>query len=473
MKRYLFALIALTSLSIFSTSCSDDDKDTVTPPGGGTDSSGYVVLKGDIAANRTLTADKKYILNGFVYVKSGATLTIEPGTIVLGDRVTRGSLIVSRGGKLMAEGTAAKPIVFTSSMPAGARREGDWGGVILLGKAKINTGEAKIEGNLTVPAGADEKAYFWYGGNDDADNSGSLKYVRIEFAGITYSPDNEINGLTLGGVGNGTKISYVQIYRSGDDAFEWFGGSVNCDHLVATASLDDDFDTDNGFSGKVQFGVAQRYKSIADQSGSNGFESDNDANGSAGVPQTSAIFSNMTIVGPYQSGNSGSIDPSFQNAAQIRRNSAISIHNSILMGFPVGLYIDDTKVSVAAATSQNAIDGRLKFQYNIIAGCGKNYRGEWIDANSAAWTTWLAASNTITLGTVAEIGLKDPFKFSGAISTTTGTPSFLLNATSPALAGASFEGLTGFTAVTYRGAFDGTTDWTTGWTTASAETTVY
>jgi hypothetical protein len=472
MKRYLFALIALTSLSIFSTSCSDDDKDTVTPPGGG-DSTGYVTLKGDISANQTLTADKKYILNGFVYVKTGVTLTIEPGTVLLGDRVSKGTLIVSRGGKLMAEGTAAKPIVFTSSMPAGARREGDWGGVILLGKAKINTGEAKIEGGLTVPTGADEKAYFWYGGNDDADNSGSLKYIRIEFAGISFSADNEINGLTMGGVGSSTKISYVQIYRSGDDAFEWFGGNVNCDHLVATASLDDDFDTDNGFSGKVQFGVAQRYKSIADQSGSNGFESDNDANGSVNAPQTSAIFSNMTIVGPYQTGKSGTIDPSYQHAAQIRRNSAISIHNSILMGFPFGLYIDDSKVAVPNSTSQNAIDGRLKFQYNIIAGCATNFKGEWITANAAAWSTWLTASNTTTLDAVTDVMLKDPFKFSGAIATTVGTPSFLLNATSPALIGASFEGLTGFSIVTYRGAFDGTTDWTTGWTTASAETTVY
>jgi len=474
MKRYLFALIALTSLSIFSTSCSDD-KDTVTPPGGGTDSSGYVTLKGEIAANQTLSAGKKYILNGFVYVKSGVTLTIEPGTVILGDRVTKGTLIVSRGGKLMAEGTAAKPIVFTSSMPAGARREGDWGGVILLGKAKINTGEAKIEGGLTVPTGADEKAYFWYGGNDDADNSGSLKYIRIEFAGISFSADNEINGLTMGGVGSNTKISYIQIYRSGDDAFEWFGGSVNCDHLVATASLDDDFDTDNGFSGKVQFGVAQRFKSIADQSGSNGFESDNDANGSANAPQTSAIFSNMTIVGPYQAGKGGTIDPSYQHAAQIRRNSAISIHNSILMGFPVGLYIDDVKVAVPNATSQNAIDGRLKFQYNIIAGCATNYKGEWITANAAAWTSWLNASNTTTLDAVTDVQLKDPFKYSAAIATgtTVGAPSFLLGATSPALTGAMFEGLTGFVTVAYRGAFDGTTDWTTGWTTSGAETTVY
>jgi hypothetical protein len=475
MKRYLFALIALTSLSILSTSCSNDDDNNVNP---GKDSTGYVTLKGDISANQTLTADKKYILDGFVYVKSGITLTVEPGTIIMGDKATKGTLVVTRGGKLMAEGTAAKPIVFTSSQAAGARSDGDWGGIILLGKAKVNptAGEAKIEGGLVPTNGGDEKVYIYYGGTDDADNSGSLKYIRIEFAGIPYTPDNEINGLTMGGVGNGTKISYIQVYRSGDDAFEWFGGSVNCDHLIATYSWDDDFDTDNGFSGKVQFGVAQRYKSTADVSGSNGFESDNDSNGSENAPQTSAVFSNMTIVGPITSGSSTSgINANFQHAAQIRRNSSISIRNSLLVGFPYGLYIDDSKV-VGNKTSQNAIDGKLKFQDNIIAGCTTSYKGEWLTANTAAWTTWLGATNTTVLPAVADVLLKDPFKYSAGVtsaSASIGTPSFLLNATSPALTGAIFTDLTGFTTVTYRGAFDGTTDWTTGWTTAGAENTAY
>jgi hypothetical protein len=384
-------------------------------------------------------------------------------------------LVVSRGGKLMAEGTAAKPIILTSSQAAGARSQGDWGGVILLGKAKVNAagGEAKIEGGLVPTTGGDEKAYIYYGGTDDADNSGSLKYLRIEYAGIAYSADNEINGLTMGGVGNGTKISYIQVYRSGDDAFEWFGGSVNCDHLVATYSWDDDFDTDNGFSGKIQFGVAQRIKTIADQSGSNGFESDNDANGSSNTPQTSAIFSNMTIVGPYTAGNSGSINANFQHAAQIRRNSAMSLYNSLLIGFPVGLYIDDSKVAVASATSTNAIEGRLVFKNNIIAGCGTNWKGEWINGNTAAFNAFVTASSSTLLDSVAKVMLKDPYKFSAGVSTTVGTPSFLLNAASPALTGASFVGLTGFTSVEYRGAFDGTTDWTTGWTTAGSENTAY
>lgn len=471
MKRSFLVLIAALSLGAFS-SCSNDD-DGVKPPAG-SDSS-VVRLKGDITANQTLSASKKYLLDGFVYVKSGVTLTIEPGTVIMGDKASKGTLVITRGGKINAEGTAAKPIVFTSAQPAGARAQGDWGGVILLGKAKTNAagGEAKIEGGLIPTAGGNEKDYIWYGGTDDADNSGVLKYVRIEFGGIYYSPDNEINGLTMGGVGSGTKISYVQVYRSGDDAFEWFGGSVNCDHLVATYTWDDDFDTDNGFSGKVQFGVAQRYKAIADVSGSNGFESDNDSNGSENKPQTKAYFSNMTIVGPIISGNSASgINANFQHGAQIRRNSSMSLINSIIIGFPIGVYIDDTKVA-GHKTSQNASEGSLVFKNNIIAGAVTVSKSEWSGVDNAAWNTWWTATQTEVIVKAEDVLLNSPYLYSSAVGASKGTPSFLLKATSPAVTGAVIpEGL-GFTAVTYRGAFDATNDWTTGWTNYEAENTKY
>ncbi|MVT06638.1 hypothetical protein [Chitinophaga tropicalis] len=472
MKRYFFLLMTVASLGILS-ACSDDDNDNPNPGGG---DSTYVTLKGDITANQTLKADKKYLLSGFVYVKSGATLTIEPGTVIVGEKATQGALVITRGGKIQAEGTAAKPIIFTSAQPAGARSQGDWGGIIILGKAKVNAtaGEAKIEGGLVPTAGGDEKQYIWYGGTDDADNSGVLKYVRIEFAGIAFSPDNEINGLTMGGVGSGTKISYVQVYRSGDDAFEWFGGSVNCDHLVATYTWDDDFDTDNGFSGKVQFGVAQRYKSIADVSGSNGFESDNDANGTTNAPQTKAFFSNMTIVGPIQSGASTSgINANFQHGAQIRRNSSMSLVNSILIGFPIGVYIDDSKVA-SHKTSQNASEGSLVFKNNIIAGCPTVNKSEWSAADAAAWTTWWSATGTEVIANVQDVLMTNPYQYSAGVSSSNvGTANFLLKAGATALTGASFAELTGFTTVAYRGAFDGTTDWTTGWTTSGAEKTAY
>lgn len=472
MKRYFLLLIAALSVGAFS-SCSDDD-DATTPPPTNVDSS-VVRLKGDITANQTLSASKKYLLDGFVYVKSGVTLTIEPGTVIMGDKATKGTLVITRGAKINAEGTAAKPIIFTSAQAAGARSQGDWGGIILLGKAKVNAsaGEAKIEGGLVVTAGGAEKDYIWYGGTDDADNSGVLKYVRIEFGGIYYSPDNEINGLTMGGVGSGTKISYIQVYRSGDDAYEWFGGSVNCDHLVATYTWDDDFDTDNGFSGKVQFGVAQRYKAIADVSGSNGFESDNDANGSENAPQTKAYFSNMTIVGPIIAGNSASgINANFQHGAQIRRNSSMSLINSIIVGFPIGVYIDDTKVA-GHKTSANASEGNLKFKNNIIAGAVTVSKSEWSGVDNAAWTAWWTATQTEVIVKAEDVQLNNPYLYSSAIGASKGTPSFLLKATSPAVAGAVIpEGL-GFTTVAYRGAFDATTDWTAGWTNYEAESTKY
>ncbi|KAF0215595.1 MAG: hypothetical protein FD178_1617 [Ignavibacteria bacterium] len=205
-------------------------------------------LSGNITTNQTLTSDKTYLLKGIVRVMPGATLTIQPGTIIYGENTSQGSLIVKPGGKIMAEGTADKPIVFTSEFKKpGATKTpnyGDWGGIILLGNAPINVagGKALIEGP------GDE-----YGGTVADDNSGVLKYVRIEYPGIAYSLNNEINGLTLGGVGSKTKLEYIQVSYSGDDSFEFFGGTVNAKYLIAYRGWDDDFDTDFGYSGKLQF----------------------------------------------------------------------------------------------------------------------------------------------------------------------------------------------------------------------------
>jgi hypothetical protein len=465
-------IVSFSAVALFMTSCKDDKKPTPEPTPVTSD---VVEVSGDISSNTEWTADKKYVLKGFVYVTNGATLKIAPGTIIKGDKATKGTLTVTRGSKIEAVGTADKPIVFTSASEAGARREGDWGGLILLGQAHVNPSgnEAKIEGGLTPTDAAKEKDYIWYGGTNDDDNSGILKYVRIEFAGIAYSPDNEINGLTMGGVGRGTTISYVQVYRSGDDAFEWFGGTVNCDHLVTAYAWDDDYDTDFGYSGNVQYALSLRVKTIADQSGSNGFESDNDGNGSNNTPQTSATFSNVTIVGPIQgkvSGASG-VNANYQNGAQIRRNSAMSLVNSIVMGFPIGLYIDDTKVATAGATSTNATEGRLKFANNILAGNSTQLKASTSTFDIAAF---VAANNNQLLDSTQHVLLADPYKFSGSIASPAGTPSFLLKAGSPALSGASFTGLPSFfSPVTYIGAFDSSNDWTAQWTTWDAENTAY
>ena len=183
-------------------------------------------------------------------------------------------------------------------------QRGDWAGVVLLGNAPTNAsfngqqGVGEIEGGINNSDGLG--LYGLGASSNPADNSGILRYVRIEYAGYAFFPDKEINGLTFGGVGNGTIVDYVQVSYANDDSFEWFGGTVNCSHLISFRTLDDDFDTDNGFSGKVQFGIALRDSAVADISKSEAFESDNDANGSQLLPQTKAIFSNMTVIGPRQ-----------------------------------------------------------------------------------------------------------------------------------------------------------------------------
>ena len=347
-RSIFILLMAATVLSL--PACKDDDDDN--PPAGPAGETKLV--SGDITTNTTWTANNKYLLQGFVYVKDGVVLTIEPGTIIKGEKGSKGTLIVERGAQIMAVGTADKPIVFTSNEAAGARDYGDWGGLIICGKAPINLsgGQGTVEGGTNA----------LFGGTNPADNSGKLKYVRIEFCGIAFQTNQEINGLTLGGVGSGTEISYVQVSYSGDDSFEFFGGNVNVKNIVAFRGWDDDFDSDNGFTGKVQFAVSLRDKAIADASGSNGFETDNDANGTTAAPFTKTIFSNVSIFGPMDDAGTV-INGDFKRGAHLRRNTQTSIYNSVIAGFPTGLFID------GAATETNAANGDLQFRNNIVAGC--------------------------------------------------------------------------------------------------------
>ncbi|RCH56905.1 hypothetical protein DJ568_02145 [Mucilaginibacter hurinus] len=460
MKRTL--LFFAVSATLFITACSkrDSNIDPVIPTD--SDKENVVEITGDITANTTWTADKIYLLKGFVYVTNGAALTIQPGTIIKGDKVTLGTLTITRGSKIIAEGTADKPIVFTSSFAAGTRAPGDWGGLILLGKAPVNKPEGvKIEGGLD--AKGDAPKYIQYGGTDKNDNSGILKYVRIEYAGVAFSPDNEINGLTLGGVGAGTTIDYVEVFRSGDDGIEWFGGTVNAKHLVVIGSVDDDFDSDFGFSGKVQFGIVQRYPNVADISGSNAFESDNDGNGTNDAPQTSAVFSNMTLIGPKALVGS-TVNPLHQHAAQIRRNSSISIFNSVFAGFNEGVYIDDSKVVTAKATSNNFAEGRLVFANNLVYG--SNVLSNEVKGQSKAdFETKLRADNVFDAALFADAVIADPFKYSTGFANA-GTPKFTVKAGSAAASGAAFTNskLAGdfFENVAFKGAM-GETDWTANW----------
>jgi hypothetical protein len=329
-----------------------------------------VTVTGVIAANTTWTKNNVYLIQGPVYVDSLVTLTIEAGTVIRGDATfVISSLIVQRGATLIANGTPCNPIVFTSSKAVGARIAGDWGGITLLGRGLTNQGaNVNIEGiGATEPRAR-------YGGTNNADNSGSLKYVRIEYAGYALTPGNELNSLTFGGVGSGTTIDYIQTSFGNDDSYEWFGGAVNCKHLVAYRGLDDDFDTDFGYSGLVQFGLAIKDPAVSDvtaTSTSEGFESDNNNFNSpvfGGTPITSASFYNITQIGAYRCGtNAGGItNPTalgngHRRGARIRRNSQLKIFNSILMNNWKGLFID------GAASQANATAGTLQFKNNIVA----------------------------------------------------------------------------------------------------------
>ena len=414
-------------------------------------------LSGEISGvTRNLVNDTVYILNGFVYVEDGATLNIEPGTIIRGDKDTKGTLIITRGSKIYANGTVDQPIVFTSNQPEGTRNYGDWGGLIILGDAPINVpgGVAVIEGGVDTPEGDAS-----YGGANASDNSGALVYVRIEYPGIAFVPGNEINGLTCGGVGNGTLLDHVMVSRSGDDAFEFFGGTVNANYLIAHNTYDDDFDTDFGFSGKVQFGLVKRDPNFADVSGSNGFESDNDATGSANSPQTNPTFSNITVIGAIQ--NEGDIiNVNYKRGAHLRRNTSTDIFNSVIVGYPSGIMID------GALCEASALANTLKIQNTIIAGHNNDFElavGSTFDI--AAWFNTPAYNNTI-------YDLSSDLMLTDAYNVT--SPNCVPMAGSPLLTGASFAApeLAGFNNVAYRGAF-GTLNWTSCWANWDPQNTNY
>lgn len=438
---------------------------------------GAVDIAANITASTTWTKDKIYTIKGFVYVQSGVTLTIEKGTIIKGaskeddpsGKQQGGTLIINQGAKIMAIGTAEEPIVFTSSKDPGKRGYGDWGGLILVGKAPHNQpGSTNPEGGISVPGGLGTDAIA-------ADNSGTLQYVRIEFAGIALSnsANSEINGLTLYAVGSGTTIDHIQVSYSGDDSYEWFGGTVNAKNLIAFRGFDDDFDTDWGFTGKIQYALSLRDPKISDQSGSNGFESDNFNPGepatgaNVGMPLTAPIFANVsnfvfntTPSTDFTSPASGA----YQSAMHLRRNTSISIFNSLFVGYPEGLRLEGT----ATGTLANATSGALDLKGIVLSNTNLPITGKGVITNDQATAYFNATTRKNEVKDMASL-LLNTANFNLA------APAFLPQATSPLLTGAVWEGKAAdafFTKETFRGAF-GTTDWTKGWTNFDPQNTIY
>jgi hypothetical protein len=306
-------------------------------------------LTGNINTTTTLTSDKVWTLKGYVYVTDGAKLIIQPGTTIVSDVAEKGALCIERGSQIIAEGTQSKPIVFTSGRPEGQRSPGDWGGIVILGRAKTNrSSEPTIEGGIGRP----------YGGTNDSDNSGVMRYVRIEYAGIAAMPNSEINALTLGGVGNGTILENIQTIYANDDAFEFFGGTVNGKNLYAFATADDDFDFDFGYTGMITNGVAKRDPQFVDSGDAgNGVECDNDGTGSAAQPYTHPKLFNMILVGP----NTSSALANHNLGLRFRRSTQFTMKNSVVWGWMKGgLSLESNE------TAQFVKDGVSVFENNSV-----------------------------------------------------------------------------------------------------------
>ncbi|MCB0767761.1 MAG: hypothetical protein KDB95_11190 [Flavobacteriales bacterium] len=465
-KTHALSLLMLAAVSVTLPGCKkkegctdptatnydpDADKDCCCEYAATPTPSNTVTVSGSITANTAWDNDHQYLLSGFVYVEDGVTLTIERGTVIKGDKPTKGTLIVKRGARILADGTVTEPIVFTSNQPAGSRDRGDWGGVIICGRAPHNQPSDPI-----VEGGPDAT----YGGTNPADDSGILRYVRIEFGGIALQPNQEINGLTLASVGSGTVIDHVQVSYSGDDSFEWFGGTVNAKHLVALAGLDDDFDQDFGWQGMAQFALALRDPNSADVSGSNGFECDNDAAGNSAAPYSQGTWSNVTILGPLTVSNT--INDLYKRSMHLRRNTQTRVYNSVFTGYPTGLLLD------GSTTEANATNNDLQIRNTVLAGMTSNFAV----ASGSSWdlSSWFSTAgwNNAVYPNTSDLGL--------ALPTSLTNPQLLPENASLLMSGADFSNapLTNsfYEVVSYRGAF-GTTDWTSGWTNFNPQNTAY
>ncbi len=405
--------------------------------------------------NVTWTSNNTYILDGLVFVNEGQTLTIEPGTVIKGkpgEGEEASALIVARGGKIMAQGTPEKPIIFTAEeddlnsttdMPLDAN--GRWGGVIILGKASINRtgGEASIEGISTLERRG------LYGGSNDADNSGVFKYVSIRHAGTLIGANNEINGLTMGGVGSGTTIEYVEVFANQDDGFEWFGGTVNTRYLVSAFCGDDMFDYDQGWRGMNQFW----FGIYNENAGGTGGEFDGGSNPDDVEPFSIPTIYNATII--------GSRTKAGQNAVMLVDNAGGKIHNSVFGDFTGGIVVEDVADAGTGDSRQRLESGDLVFGNNIFFNVNNNtFAGiAGVAANQDYLLAHLEANNNRVSATSVLTGISRTNNKGLNPLLPTGSAALTGAAALPANAN-NFT----WTPATYVGAFNGTNNWMKGWT---------
>jgi hypothetical protein len=351
----LFGILTLATGLI--TSCSSNDNPTPTNPPSATFTADATNFQGDINEGEvTLDATKKYKLTGKIQVNSGATLTIPAGTIIEGTGGTASYIAIAQGGKLNINGTAAKPVVMTSGLATKAA--GDWGGLVICGKAPIN--------RVTGGAGTaqSEVADLSYGGTASADNSGSIKYLRIEYAGAAFNSEKEFNGLSLFGVGSGTTIDYVEFFHGADDGVEFFGGTVNTSNLISIGNEDDQFDWTEGWSGtntnwygKLDFGKGNR-----------GIEADNFELGYLNTPIANPSITNLTLVGPGSAPTSGTWLEN--DAMKLRRGTKGIFTNLVFSGWATGFNVENDETIAYIPTSLKAVN------VNFIADVAVKSKGK-------------------------------------------------------------------------------------------------
>lgn len=421
------ALIALTSsLSLSAASFAACPAGTTTAPVQ-VDGKETCVLSGVYSSDLVLSSSRSWVLSGGVFIggdnTNSAKLQIQPGTKIVGQSGAD-FLVINRGSQIIAEGTADLPIVFTSSKAAGERNRGDWGGLIINGNAPINgcnadvaLCEAEGEGNTGL-----------YGGNDASDNSGILKYVRVEYAGNEITPDNELNGIAFQGVGAGTLVDYIQVHMNADDGVEFFGGTVNAKHVVLTGNRDDSLDWVNGWQGKLQFAVVEQY---ADQA-NNGIEADNLKAKQDASPRSNPTLANMTFIGTTSEAAKGG------SGMLLRRGTGLNLTNSVFTGFKTScIDIDD-------AETFNA--GEI-FITNTFVDCASNFTIE--DGDGFNISTWFSSESTNKV--------VDPL-----------LNGYVPAAGSPLLGAGETPFDLFFDEVTYIGAIENASnDWTLGWTTSA------
>lgn len=400
-----FLTAAVIASMAFATACNnntDNNPDDTTLKG---EIPTGTTLTGNITANATLTSGSSYKLSGGLHVKAGNTLTIEPGvTVVAVDDDAPDYILIEQGAKIDAQGTASNPIVMTSEL----KKSGAWGGIHICGRAHTNAGEGVLSEIGNAP----------YGGSDDSDNSGTLRYIRLEYTGFALDEEHEANGISFYGVGNGTTVEYVQAYKGSDDGFEFFGGSVNVKHMVVTDCTDDSFDWTEGWNGRGQFLVA--YQSGEEECDCL-MECDNNGNNFDATPVAHPILSNLTLVGDNSANNTRDI--------RLRAGTQAEIYNSIITGKAKCITLETEQ------TEQALLSGTSKLQHIAMSSD--------LDSENGIYTAEMFAAAT-------------------------GNSTDYVNALANDYVGTLSGGVTPddpfFTRVDYKGAVSASDDWTSGWT---------